>query len=107
MKTIRKRILIIKNGVCDTDIDYIIKTINQSINIDIVTSSTLTQTFCIEAVNKYIGIIILGGDQTLTNRHESNYVHTYLNNLIDYIKYWIKKKIHILGICLGDQMCAE
>lgn len=101
------RILVIKNGLYDTDIVDIIKSIDTMIDVDIVLSIDLTEKLSIEAINKYIGIIILGGDQSLTERHNDDYPHKYLNNLIIYTKYWINHNVYVLGICLGAQICGE
>jgi len=102
-----KSILIIKNGTCDTDIELIIKTIDQTIETIVIPSQSLTKSIIESKKNKYIGIIILGGYQSLTNRLDPSYQHKYLNDLIEYTKYWIKNEVCVLGICLGAQICAE
>jgi GMP synthase-like glutamine amidotransferase len=101
------RILVIKNGTYDTDVVDIIQSIDHTIDVDVMLSINLTEKLSIEAINKYIGIIILGGDQSLTNRHDADYPYKYLNNLISYTKHWIKNNVYVLGICLGAQICGE
>lgn len=107
---IERRILVIKNGYCNTDIEYILKHVDANLRIDTIMSNliadnnkasseykhTITQT--------YHGIIILGGYQSLTNRHDPDYKHDYLNTLIVLTRYWIEQKVNILGICLGAQI---
>jgi len=110
-------ILIIKNGKCSTDIKDIIGDVfnNMSskskkidkLNIKIIHSSKINDEFALNVKNKFDGIIILGGSQSLTNRFETNYKYPYLNKLIDYVRTWIDENIHILGICLGSQIIAE
>ena len=56
---------------------------------------------------KYDSIIILGGFQSLTNRHTIEYPYKYLNELIEFTKIWIQNNIYILGICLGAQIIGE
>jgi len=100
-------ILVIKNGICDTDIINILKYIDNSINIDIIHSNKLTQKRCYDIMTKYNAIIILGGHQSLVNRHQKDYPYKYLNNLIEFTKIWIDNNIYILGICLGSQIIGE
>ena len=101
------KLLIIKNGNCDTDIIYLINLIDPSIKTDMLNSRNLTESLSINIINNYNGIIILGGAQSLTNRTEKDYEHKYLNNLINYTKFWIDNNIYILGICLGAQIIGE
>lgn len=108
-------ILVIKNGIYETDIKNVIKDVSinfykkENINIDMIESISITDKFAINIVNehKYDGIIILGGCQSLTSRKDPNYKYQYLNKLIDYTKNWILNNINILGICLGSQIIAE
>ena len=101
------KILVIKNGNCDTDIKHLINLIYPLIVIDIILSKDLTDLLCKNVVTTYNGIIILGGYQSLTNRNDEKYEYTYLNNLINYTKYWIENNVNILGICLGAQIIGE
>jgi GMP synthase-like glutamine amidotransferase len=117
------KILIVKNGCCDTDINRIIHNIDPSIEIDLVTSVDLIDRLNKQSkkyvthnptitnmnihVQSYNGVIIMGGYQSLTTRRTHNYEFPHFNDLIDHIKNWIKKDIHILGICLGAQMIGE
>lgn len=103
------RILIIKNGWCDSDIERIICDINPLIKIEKVMSIDISEKIKSGTIkiDSYKGIIIMGGYQTLSGRMDKDYEYNYLNNLIEYIEEWIKRKIHILGICLGAQMIGE
>jgi GMP synthase-like glutamine amidotransferase len=103
------KVLVIKNGLCDTDIDRIIKDINYSIEVDIFTSIDVIDKLKTKKIkiDVYKGVILMGGHQTLTKRKEKNYEHPYLNDLIDYIKVWLNNGIYLLGICLGAQMIGE
>lgn len=100
-------ILVIKNGICDTDIINIIKYIDNSINIDMIYSNKLTKKKCYDIMTKYNAIIILGGHQSLVNRHQKDYPYKYINNLIEFTKIWIENNIYVLGICLGSQIIGE
>lgn len=100
-------ILVIKNGICRTDIIDILKYINDSIKIDIIQSNTLTDEICNDIMLRYKIIIILGGHQSLIHRNEVDYPYGYLNKLIEFTKIWMENNICILGICLGAQIIGE
>lgn len=107
-------LLIIKNGKCSTDIKEIIYNINNNnsnfatdVDVQIVHSSDITDNFVRIVPTTYHGIIILGGSQSLVNRHKLDYPYQYLNKLIEYTKYWVDVGMYILGICLGGQIIAE
>lgn len=101
-----KRILLIKNGVCDVDISLyrIIHSIYENIKMDIIKSCELIKIMEATDCLFYDAIIICGGQQSLTDRHNDNYPHAYLNKLIEYTKIWIEANMCILGICLGAQI---
>ena len=101
------KILVIKNGNCDTDIYYIFKLIDSAITVDIISSNELIKIHHTDVIKSYHGVVILGGYQTLTERHDFNYQHSYLNDLIEHTRSWINQNINILGICLGAQIIAE
>lgn len=108
-------ILVIKNGIYDTDIKNVINDVSinfykkENINVEIIESISITDKFATNIIDehKYDGIIILGGCQSLTKRKDPNYKYQYLNKLIDYTKNWVLNNINILGICLGSQIIAE
>ena len=109
-----KKILIIKNGVCDVDktLQHIIHDINKN-------SNKIIQTYIMKSYDLvrlcepkdcflYDAIIICGGNQSLVGRHDDDYPYEYLNKLIEYTKIWIDStNICILGICLGAQIIGE
>lgn len=97
------KILIIKNGNCETDITKFLKEINKDIEILSKNSKTIDYNELI--IEDLDGIIILGGPQRLSNSETLN-DHPYLINLISHLKIWIEKDIKILGICLGAQLIA-
>lgn len=93
-------ILVIKNGICKTDIINILKYIVHSVKFNIIQSDKLTDKLCYDIMAIYNAIIILGGHHTLTNIHSIEYSHKYLNNLINFTKIWIDNNKHILGEAL-------
>lgn len=97
------RLLIIKNGNCETDITVLIKEIDKDIETDLFCSRSIDY----NTINifKYDGVIIMGGPQRLSDP-QTLYDHPYLTKLILYLKFWIEKDIKILGICLGAQLIA-
>lgn len=104
-----KKILIIKNGSCDVEIPikYYLSNIDKDIRFDVYMSKDIViQKNAFECL-KYDAIIICGGPQTLTNRHDMEYQHKYLNTLICYMRIWVKSCVPVLGICLGAQMISE
>lgn len=101
------RILVIKNGNCDTDIEYILNKVDPMIKVDIMLSKNIMDFNRTDVIDLYHGVIILGGYQTLTERHNTKYQFPYLNTLIEYTKYWIEQKVNLLGICLGAQIIGE
>jgi GMP synthase-like glutamine amidotransferase len=108
-----KKILVIKNGFCETDIERIIKNISHNITLNMIHSYIFendekkTIELMENILKNYSAIIILGGHQSLTNRKSDDYEHKYLNILISCVKYWIGYDIKILGICLGAQIIGE
>lgn len=104
-----KSLLIIKNGSAEVEksIINIIKQTNYDIDkwkIDTYTSRTLVAMKSSQDCLGYSAIIICGGQQSLA-AYGSNY--PYLKKLIEYVKFWIKKNINILGICLGAHIIGE
>lgn len=101
------KILVLKNGNCETDIKDIIHKIDEQAEVTILHSSRLTTESCYQFITTYSGIVILGGHQTLTKRSDPDYPYPYINRLIDYTGIWIKNNVCILGICLGAQIIGE
>ena len=104
-----KTILIIKNGVCDVDksLQQIINRIDNNIKTDVITSYDLVQTMGASDCMFYDSILICGGQQSLVNRHDKDYLYPYLNELIKYTTLWIEAHMCVLGICLGAQIVGE
>jgi GMP synthase-like glutamine amidotransferase len=97
-------ILIIKNGVCDTDIDKLLLEINNKLKLHIKYSKTLDyESF---DIMNYYAVIILGGSQSLADTDDIIKNHSYLIKLIFHIKKWCEIGLRILGICLGAQLIA-
>ena len=92
------RILIIKNGSCETDIDIILKLIDPDIETHIICSKNIDVDY-----DYFDRIIILGGSQILSDGLDD---HPYLQNLIDKLRIMIRNEKRILGICLGAQLIA-
>ena len=69
-------ILIIKNGVCDTDIDKLLLEINNKLKLHIKYSKTLDyESF---DIMNYYAVIILGGSQSLADTDDIIKNHSYL-----------------------------
>lgn len=96
------KILIIKNGVCETDIDKILHDIDSDIIVHIKCSQDL-QDIDYDMYNK---IILLGGAQSLCDMELIYIHHTYLIDLINDLERLIAQGKKILGICLGAQLLA-
>src|SRR5277367_927975 len=97
------RILVIRNGCCDTDIGLIMREIYPHIEINMLTSVDvidLLKSKKIE-IGSYDGVIVMGGYQSLIGRNDKDYAHSYLNVLIEYVKEWVANGTNVLGICLG------
>ena len=102
-KTSLMKLLIVKNGVCDTDIEILIYKVDHNIETRIVCSRSKE----LESIDtdKFDGIIILGGPQRLSDpqwRRE----YRYLAKFVRIIQNWIRDGVNILGICLGAQLIA-
>ncbi|VBB18728.1 type 1 glutamine amidotransferase [Yasminevirus sp. GU-2018] len=116
-----KRVLIIKNGVCDVDksLMKLLCEIDQGITPESITvtmsrdlvmnrdgSMSINDYACM--ISKQVDcIIVCGGQQSLVDRALPFYRHPYLNELIKYVRVWIEADVHILGICLGAQIIGE
>lgn len=101
-----RKILVIKNGNCDTDIKNIINKIDKDIIVDIICSTILTDDICIRDIKNYSSVIILGGHQSLADIDTIKKDYPHIINLIKYTRYWIDSDIKVLGICLGAQIMA-
>jgi GMP synthase-like glutamine amidotransferase len=97
------RILIIKNGICETDIGQIIYEVNRQIETDTICSRSIDYDSL--DISSYDGVLILGGSQRLSDPDVLE-IHPYLTELITRIRKWIDTGIHIMGICLGAQLIA-
>ena len=98
-----KRILIIKNGKCETEIDKIIK---NDVETEIICSREMIfDNYSIERMRQYKGIILLGGSMSLCDI-DNNCEKKYIKKLIIWTKNMIINNIPILGICLGAQIIA-
>jgi len=105
-----KKLLIIKNGSCDVDksLQHIMRTIDTNIETFVIMSNDLIQTLKPADCLIYDAIMICGGQQSLIDRHNDDYLYPYLNNLIEFVKIWIHEyNMCILGICLGAQILGE
>lgn len=101
-----RKLLIIKNGSYDIErtLQKILGNIDKDILFDVVMSCELIKIKKPIDCLSYDAIIICGGRQSLTQK---SYCHTYLNDLIEYTKFWIDSDMKILGICLGAQVIGE
>lgn len=88
-------ILIIQNGSINPCIPKYLKD-----SYEIVKSSETN--FSKIELNKYSLVIILGGDQTLTNIYQ----YKYLLSVVDLIHQCYKEKKPLIGFCLGCQLIA-
>jgi GMP synthase-like glutamine amidotransferase len=98
------KLLIIKNGICETDVGTIIHEIDPEIKSEIKCSRNINYRRLRRM--KYDAVIILGGAQSLTKLGDIEYNHPYLLNLMAQIKLWIDSGTNVLGICLGEQLIA-
>lgn len=106
-----KKILLIKNGNCRTEIDLIIRELDNEYIIESINSSSINNNLLLKVLEEYSKpntcVIILGGPQSLVDRDTKDYEYKYLNTLINFTRIWIDNNIRILGICLGAQIIAE
>jgi GMP synthase-like glutamine amidotransferase len=97
------KLLIIKNGLCETDIAQLIFEADQTFETDTVCSRA--NDYDSIDIQNYCGVIILGGVQRLSDPDSYNR-YPYLADLVTNLRNWIDRGVNVLGICLGAQLIA-